>query len=335
VAVIVNRVSELVTDHIYFDLGDLVPHRTALLKLEGMNPAGSVKLKTAVGLVSDAQARHGLTRGARLIESSSGNLGVALSMVCAERGFRFTCVCDPNTSLAHIDMMRALHAEVVVVEARDSAGGYLGTRIAYICSRVRADRDLLWLDQYANPANLAAHVDTTAAAIDADVPGVDYVFVGAGSTGTAMGCVRYFRAAGRATKVVAVDSAGSVTFGGAPGPRHVPGIGASVAPRLGQAERPHEVVVVDELAGIAACRRMATRLGVLLGGSTGLVMAALEWYGRRVEPGARLVAVSADFGDRYLANVYDDGWVLDRFGAAADSVVPGSGVRLAAMEAVS
>lgn len=110
---------ELVTDDLFVQLPRMVPGSDLFLKIEGLNPAGSVKLKTALSLVEDAEHRGVLTPGARVIESSSGNLGIALSSICATKGYHFTCVVDPNTNATSIDHMRALGAEVVVVDTVD------------------------------------------------------------------------------------------------------------------------------------------------------------------------------------------------------------------------
>lgn len=108
--------------------------------MESLNPAGSIKLKTAVGLINDLQARGLLGPDTILIESSSGNLGVALAMICAERGIPFTCVVDPNSSSHNIRMMRSYGAEVIQVEIPDANGGFLGTRIELIRQKWPATR---------------------------------------------------------------------------------------------------------------------------------------------------------------------------------------------------
>ncbi|MCF5632477.1 pyridoxal-phosphate dependent enzyme, partial [Pseudomonas syringae] len=116
------------------------------LKMESLNPAGSIKLKTAVGLINDVQARGLLGPETILIESSSGNLGVALAMICAERGIAFTCVVDPNSSSHNIRMMRSYGAEVIQVETPDANGGFLGTRIELIRHKVAGDPRYVWLN---------------------------------------------------------------------------------------------------------------------------------------------------------------------------------------------
>lgn len=313
--VIFEHAYEMVLDNVFLHLGDAVDNVDVFLKMEGLNPAGSVKLKTAVAMVEDAERRGLLRTGSRLIESSSGSLGIALAMVAAAKGYTFTCVTDPNTSPHSLDVMRALGAETVEVDWRDASGGFLGSRISYIEERVAADPGLVWLNQYANPANSTVHDRCTAAAITAEVPSVDYLFVGVGSSGTAMGCVSHFRRMSPATRIVAVDAVGSVSFGTSlPGPRFIPGIGASRVPELFEPGLFDELASVAEADAVRACRWMARTRGLFAGGSTGAVMAAVLQRAPGLPAGSRVVAISPDLCDRYARTVYDDAWVAQTFG---------------------
>ncbi|WP_093838436.1 2,3-diaminopropionate biosynthesis protein SbnA [Streptomyces aidingensis] len=311
---IFEHVYEMVLDNVFLHLGDAVENVEVFLKMEGLNPAGSVKLKTAVAMVEDAEQRGLLRSGSRLIESSSGSLGIALAMVAAAKGYTFTCVTDPNTLPHSLAVMRALGAETVQVDRRDASGGYLGSRISYIEERVAADPGLVWLNQYANPANRGVHDRCTAAAITAEVPAVDYLFVGTGSSGTLMGCVSHFRRESPATRIVAVDAVGSVSFGTSAGPRFIPGIGASRRPELFRPELVDEMVLVPEADAIRTCRWLAATRGLFAGGSTGAVMAAVIRHAPALPAGSRVVAISPDLGDRYARTVYDDAWVAETFG---------------------
>lgn len=312
-----DKAYDLITDDIFLSLPGELPGSELFLKIEGLNPAGSIKLKTAVGLVSDAELQGLLRPGGRVIESSSGNLGVALSMVCAAKGYRFTCVTDPNASAQNVAAMKALGAQVIVVDERDDNGGYLGSRIALIKRLVAEDPDLLWTNQYGNPANPRIHSVRTAASTMARIGPIDYLFVGAGTTGTLMGCAEYFRRFSPRTRIIAVDTEGSVTFGGPSRTRYIPGLGTSRRPELLQPQLVDEVVLVDERDAVRACRAMARRHGILVGGSTGSVLAAVLERADAIPAGSRTVALSPDLGDRYLSTVYDDTWVAARFGVEA------------------
>lgn len=306
---------DMVTDDIFLQLPELARGADVFLKIEGLNPAGSVKLKTALSLIEDAENRGLLAPGTRIIESSSGNLGIALSSICATKGYPFTCVVDPNTSTTSADHMRALGTEVVVVDSLDANGGFLASRIAYIQQRTADDPSVLWLNQYANQANPRAHYVQTGRSMLKELQQIDYLFVGAGSTGTFVGCAQYLREYSPETRIVAVDAVGSVIFGTRPGKRYLPGLGASRPPELCQPELADEVVLVAEPDAIRECRRLARDHGLLAGGSTGSVLAAIRHYAAGFPAGSRIAAISPDLGERYLKTVYNDGWVADRFGA--------------------
>lgn len=283
---------------------------TVHLKLEGLNAAGSIKLKTALQLIEDLEATGRIDVNTRIVESSSGNLGVALAMVCANRGYPFTCVTDPNTSRHAIRAMQATGAHVVRVERRDAQGGYLGTRIAWIREQVARDPRWVWVNQYANPGNWRAHYRWTASEIFAAHRHVDHLFVGAGTTGTLIGCLRYVRSHRLPTRVVAVDAVGSVTFGGPPGPRRIPGLGTSCCPVLSEASRaepPDAIVHIAEAETLRMCQTLATR-GLLAGGSTGSVLRAVQLSSADIAANDTVVAIAPDMGDKYLDTLYDPDW---------------------------
>lgn len=315
---------DLVSDDVFLQLDDFISRACLLLKIEGFNLTGSVKLKTALGLVEDAE-RKGLYPGGRVIESSSGNLGVALGAVCAAKGYAFTCVTDPNTSARSVAAMRAYGAEVISVTLPDANGGFLGSRIDYIHERLREDPDLVWTNQYANPANPRVHYERTAASILKETSNVDHLFVGAGTTGTLMGCVEYFREHSPWTRIVGVDAEGSVTFGSSPSKRHIPGLGTSRKPELCRSDVVDDVVLVSESDTIRTCRRLAVQRGLLMGGSTGSVLAAVERMSEQLPDGAHVVAIAPDLGERYLDTIYNDSWVEERFGPAALDSAPRGG----------
>ncbi|MBA6118047.1 2,3-diaminopropionate biosynthesis protein SbnA [Pseudomonas putida] len=307
-----QSVEDLVHDHTFLHVCGI--GADFHLKLECFNPAGSIKLKTARGMIDDLQARGLIKPESRLIESSSGNLGVALAMLCAARGLHFTCVVDPNSSRHSLKLMRIYGAEVIEVDRTDANGGFLGTRIALIHQLLAGDSRYLWLNQYENAANPEAHARTTAPAIAERFPHIDYLFVGAGTTGTLMGCTKYFQKHFPHTRIIAVDSVGSVTFGTPAGRRFVPGLGTSQRPPIFDPTGIHALEMVTETQTVAMARLLARDRGLLVGGSTATVVAAVHAWRERIEPGAVVVALSPDWGERYLDTLYDDAWVEQRFG---------------------
>ncbi|MGW0558766.1 pyridoxal-phosphate dependent enzyme, partial [Streptomyces sp. NPDC002926] len=154
----------------------------------------------------------------------------------------------------------------------------------------------------------------TAPEIARQFPGLDVLFVGAGTTGTLMGCARYFRERQRPVHVVAVDSVGSVAFGGEPGRRMIPGLGMSIRPPLLDESYVDEVIRVEEADTIRTCHRLA-RHGFLFGGSTGTVVsAAMGWLAQHDTRELTAVALAPDLGDRYLDTIYQVNWLQDLYG---------------------
>ncbi|SDN47609.1 2,3-diaminopropionate biosynthesis protein SbnA [Actinacidiphila guanduensis] len=307
----------MIQDDVFLHLDGAARNIDLHLKMEGLNPAGSIKLKTALGMVEDAERRGVLRPGCRLVESSSGSLGIALAVISAAKGYRFLCVTDPNTSALSAAAMRALGADVVEVGGPDANGGYLGSRIAYIHERLAADPELVWLNQYANPANWEVHARRTAAAITAALPDTDYLFVGTGTTGTLMGCVHHFRRHAPHTRIIAVDAVGSVTFDARAAPRYIPGIGTSRRPEILRRDLVDDVELVEEADTVRTCRWLARRYGLFAGGSTGSVVHAVLRRAPQLPPGSRVVAISPDFGERYVRTIYDDDWVAGTYGPDA------------------
>jgi 2,3-diaminopropionate biosynthesis protein SbnA len=312
---IVDDPLSLVFSHLFVRIHGIVRRAPVMLKLEGFSITGSIKIKTALYMISAAEEK-GTVRPGRttFVESSSGNLGIALSLVCQRRGYRFICITDPNVSKASLRAMRAYGAETVVVDELDCNGGYLHTRIAYIKKLLAQDSSCVWLNQYASEANRKAHHETTAGEILAEFPAPNFLFVGAGSCGTLMGCTQRFREESPATQIIAVEPVGSVLFGGTPARRLIPGLGASRRPELLQPDRVDRVVTVSEPDTIRMCHEMAHEQGLLVGGSTGSVLAAVRQLDDEIMAGASVVAVSPDLGDRYLETVYDPSWVTRNYG---------------------
>ena len=288
--------------------------QSLFLKCEGFNFAGSIKLKAANGMVEAAEREGHLRRGSVLVESSSGNLGVALSIIAASKGYRFLCVTDPRCNLATRRLMEALGSQVHIISEPHPTTGFLGARIDYVESLCLSDDRYVWLNQYANPENWKAHYRTTAPAIARSFPDLDVLFVGAGTTGTLMGCARYFREWHRPVRVVAIDTVGSQAFGFPPARRMIPGLGTSVRPQLLDETYVDEVLRVEEADTIRACHRLA-RSGFLFGGSTGTVVSgATEWMARYAGRRFTAVAIAPDLGERYLDTVYQSNWVEALYG---------------------
>ncbi|WKX69498.1 2,3-diaminopropionate biosynthesis protein SbnA [Streptomyces sp. XD-27] len=312
---IISAPQEFNEDDLYVDLRPVLGS-SIYLKCEGFNFSGSIKQKAALSMIEAAEQSGVLKEDSILVESSSGNLGVALSMIAASKGHRFLCVTDSRCNLAARRLMEALGAEVRIVTDPDPEGGFLGARLALVRRLCATDPRHVWLNQYRNADNWRAHYRWTAPPIAQRFPGVDVLFIGAGTTGTLMGCARWFKEHRPDVRIVAVDSVGSVTFGRPPGPRMIPGLGAGVRPALLDESFVDDVVIVPESETVRMCHRLAAR-GFLFGGSTGTVAAgASQWLARQDadRTGLVSVAISPDLGERYLDTLYQTNWVQGVYG---------------------
>lgn len=290
-------------------LDRLFPHDAVWAKLEALNPGGSAKDRSAVALVAEAMASGRLKAGAMLVESTSGNFGVALARIAARNGFRFRAVVDPRANVAATAAIRALGGELDLITEPDPAtGDWLVARIARVRQLLADHPDAVWLDQYSNPRAAAAHSVTMAEILEALDDRVDAAFVATSTTGTIGGCLQEVHRRGLSTQVFAVDATGSVLFGGARGERRLSGYGAGLVPALAHDVEPHGVVRVPDADAVAACRALARTEGILAGASAGAVIGAAIRILPTLAPGARLALVLHDRGEAYLDTVYSDAW---------------------------
>jgi 2,3-diaminopropionate biosynthesis protein SbnA len=284
--------------------------RTVHLKLEGANPCGSLKDRTAASLVDDLERRDALGPGSIIIESTSGNLGIALAAIARRRGHRFVAVVDPKTTGENLARLRALGATVALVETPDAAGCYLAARLERVHALRASSSSFVWPDQYANPAAPRAHEEGTGPEVLAQMRGeLEAVFVPVSTGGTLAGVARYLRSASPRTRIVAVDAAGSVALGGAPRPRLLTGIGAGRPSAFLSAELYDEHVLVGDAQAFACCRLLAAATGIRVGGSSGAALAAAA-RGLAEDPGlGRVVCLCPDRGEAYTSTIYDDRWL--------------------------
>ena len=182
---IIESPLDLVFRNLFYKLPTFAGVHDVFLKLEGLSITGSIKIKTVIALVEDLEKKGLATpHETVLIESSSGNLGIALALVCAVKGYEFICVTDPNANRAAIKGIELYGAQVIEVHERDELGGFLGTRLKKIRQMLRSNKNAVWLNQYANKANKDAHAKQTGDEIAREFANVDWVFVGTGTTGT-------------------------------------------------------------------------------------------------------------------------------------------------------
>ena len=261
-----------------------------LVKLEGNNPAGSVKDRPALSMIVRAEARGELKPGDTLIEATSGNTGIALAMAAAMRGYRLILVMPEHMSLERRQVMRAFGAEIVLTSQAGSMEEAIDVAKdleAQGCGRI--------LDQFGNPDNPQAHYEGTGPEIWRDTGGRLTHFVSSmGTTGTIMGCSRYFKEQNPAVRIVGVQPEPGSQI---PGIRKWP---EEYLPKIYDAGRVDEIVLVNQQDAEDTTRRLAREEGVFAGiSSGGALWAALE-LSKRVE-NAVIVSIVCDRGDRYLS----------------------------------
>ncbi|MFC0215037.1 2,3-diaminopropionate biosynthesis protein SbnA [Paenibacillus chartarius] len=279
-------------------------------KMEGFNPTGSVKDRSA-SYILDKLLRSGtITRDTIMIESSSGNFGVALSNYCRSLGLKFWCVVDPNISPENELIISKLSDNMIKVTEPDQSGGYLLTRIAVVQRLLRELPDCYWINQYGNPLNAEAYYNSLGTEICDEMGTIDYLFLGVSSGGTIAGVSAKVKERFPDAKVIAVDMQGSVIFGETPRKRHIPGIGSSMVPDILQQARYDDVVFVDEIATIDHCHRLMKEHYMYAGGSSGSVYAAVRHYfaGRSFSRQQRVVMIFPDRGERYASTIYNEAW---------------------------
>ncbi len=271
-----------------------------LAKLEYLNPAGSVKDRTAKAMLDDGEARGLLKPGSTVIEPTSGNTGVGLAAIAAARGYRAVIVMPETMSEERRRLMRAYGAELVLTSGAEGMAGAI-RRARELAEEIPGS---FIPSQFENPANAAAHRTGTGPEIWADTDGeVDIFVAGVGTGGTLTGVGEYLKERNPAVRVVAVEPAASpVLSGGRSGSHGLQGIGAGFIPKVLNAGIYDEVIPVEDGGAFAMARRIARTEGVLTGISSGAaVWAAVRLAKRPENRGKTIVALLPDGGERYLS----------------------------------
>lgn len=297
---------------------------TIWAKLEFLNPGGSGKDRAAMSILSDAISGGLITRGTTVIESSSGNMGIAIAQLCASEQIPFICVVDVRTSKHNIDILKAYGARVEVVTVDDlKCVTLLEARISRVNQLLRVIPKSFWPNQYANTMNAVGQQYMMDEILDQLSDPPDFLFCAVSTCGTLRGCAQAIKSRNVKTKVVAVDALGSSIFGAPIGIRLLPGHGAGIRPPLMADHLFDYVLKVTDLECISGCRRLVKTEGVFAGGSTGGIIAALLKFRENIGPGMSCVIVCADRGERYLDTVYNDSWVDAKFGTdASEQLLP-------------
>ncbi len=298
-----NRVAEHVESAIY-------------VKLEYLNPAGSMKDRVALNIITDAEKRGMLGPGGTIIEATSGNTGAGLAMVAATRGYKCIFVMPDKMSKEKIDALRAYGAKVVIcptaVEPSDPRSYYSTARRI-----VEETPGAFYSNQYHNPANPEAHYLSTAPEIWEQTGGSFDVFcAGMGTGGTLSGCGRYFKQKRPDMKIIGVDPIGSLYYEYVktgrltkPFSYYVEGIGEDFLPSTMNLDLLDEVVQVDDKECFAMTRELARREGVFVGGSGGAAVVGAIKYARTLRQPKDILVLLPDSAQKYLSKIFNDDWM--------------------------
>ena len=283
------------------DLSDLANgNATVLGKYEATNPGGSIKDRIAKAIVEDAEKKGLLAPGGTIIEPTSGNTGVGLAMVAAQRGYKLILTMPETMSIERRKLAAAYGAEIVLTPGAEGMKG----AIAKADELHDATPGSIIAGQFVNPANPQAHYETTGPEIWADTEGsVDAVVAGVGTGGTISGTAKFLKEKNPAVYATAVEPAESpVLSGGKPGGHKIQGIGAGFVPKNYDASVVDEVLPVASADAIATKKQLSEKLGLLVGISAGAaVNAALQLAARPEFAGKTIVAILPDTGERYLS----------------------------------
>jgi cysteine synthase len=303
-----DDITKLVGDTPMLQLKKLVPSGSAeiFVKLEYLNPGGSVKDRAAIGLIERAEREGKLRPGGTIVEATAGNTGIGLALIGVNRGYKVRMFVPEKFSEEKVLIMRALGAEVIRTPEDEGMQGAIQRANELVAS----DPLAFMTAQFENPANPDFHYQTTAREIFEQMEGrIDAVTVGSGTAGTFTGIGRFLKERLPKVHMVAVETEGSVLGGGQPGPHKVEGIGASFIPKNFDASVCDEIMMVTDDQAFDMVKQLAAREGVLGGSSSGANVFAALSVAKRIGAGKRVVTLIPDSAERYLSKKIFEGGI--------------------------
>jgi cystathionine beta-synthase len=284
---------------------------TVAVKLESLEPGGSVKDRVGLAMVVEAERRGWLRPGGTIVEATAGNTGVGLAMVAAVKGYRCIFVLPDKMASEKVSLLKAYGAEVIITPTNvppDSPDSYNG-----VADRLAREVPGAWRpNQFTNLANPDIHYHSTGPEIWEQTEGRITAFVaGVGTGGTLSGVARYLKERKPDVKIIGADPEGSVLSGGSPRPWKVEGIGEDFVPKTFNSQLVDDWVRVGDAESFHVARQLARREGILAGGSSGTNVAAALRYARRLTRDDLVVSMVCDTGRNYLSKFYNDQWLAD------------------------
>jgi len=280
------------------------------MKMETTNPGGSSKDRPALEMVLQAERDGLLKPGGTIVEPTSGNTGVGLAIVAAQRGYRCVFVMTDKVAPEKISLLKAYGAEVVVcpvaVEPDDPESYYS------VAARLTDELHAFRPNQYANPSNPKSHELTTGPELWRQTAGrITHFVAGAGTCGSITGTARYLKSMNPNIQIVAADPEGSVFSGGSGRPYLVEGVGEDFFPAAWQPDLYDEIIPISDEESFLTARRVSQAEGILIGGSGGMAVAAAIQVAKRAGPDDIVVVFNPDSGRGYLSRVFDDEWMAN------------------------
>ncbi|MEU0403505.1 cysteine synthase family protein [Streptomyces sp. NPDC006197] len=312
---VVSRVSDLIGHTPLFELCRTENGSRLLLKLEQFNPTGTAKIRMARAMIDAAEAAGELRPGGRIIESTSGNTGLGLSVIAAERGYTFTAVVDNHAAADKLRGMKAMGTELVYVV--DDGTEELATAAREDLAEKMADEDddAVFTEQHNNPANAVGYY-AVGRELDAALDGRIDILVGAVGTGGGLcGTGLELRRTVPDVRIVGVEPKGSIAFGGPAHDYYQSGTGTPEGATIGALvdfDLIDEGVKVGDVEAFATARVVARKTGLLIGGSAGGVVYEALTRMTALPPGTTMVAFVNDGGEKYMDTVFNDDWMNAR-----------------------
>jgi len=289
------------------DLGKI----NVFAKLEFYNHSGSIKDRAAYRIIHDGIISGAITSETTIVESSSGNLALALSMICRELQLKFIPVIDPNINILYERYLNILNPEVIKVTDKDPTGGYLLTRIKRVKDLIAERSKVFWTNQYENPSNYLAYFTSMGDEIEKKFDHLEFLFVAVSSGGTITGLSRRLKERFNMLKIIAVDAEGSLIFSSTPAPRYIPGIGASMKPGIIKNALIDEVVHVSQHEIINGTHTLLQEQNIFCGGSSGACYHAIKKFASSgyFKENDNILFICPDKGDSYINSIYSPQWI--------------------------